>query len=339
MKLKKMSAIALATVAMAYAEDSTFVRNICDTLPSSKTPIADLRLTQVEETLWYGSKDLSKKDSGKVTVYTDYKKLTPFRNQFSRKLPVSIKAGCAETKNNLFVYGEWSSGKWSENSDNNDYATYIMDINQVEFPGYSASNSCNILAMRKGSLPTDGSYKADELMVSRTFELKFDWWYSLASYFVVNTKTEDGKETSVTSYSYGSAVAMDSASAVANAIKSLKVPDSVSKVSIQLLHGVLEDANKVSSSSSVASSSSATPGYSCGVDTRLSCDYQPMQSSSSEETTSLVELRKSLWEKEGTREIRRLDGTRVRNSETLVPGVYYVKGLDGRWKKQVELPR
>jgi hypothetical protein len=177
--------------------------------------------------------------------------------------------------------------------------------------------------------------------------------------------------------SYG----LDSLSSLTNALKSLDIPDSISKIQIHQFHVVLTDPNKnqpvsssseESSSSSVASSSSeksaSSSSYSgagpwnCGDNPLLSCSstYYGSSSSTSKENSSSSYVQTSSSEQEsssseeqstiigrlgvaprvfnGPRELRRLDGSKVKAGESLAPGVYYVKGLDGRWKKQVELP-
>ena len=302
---KKLCLIAFTVAAFSFAGEDTPILNVCDTLGAREVT---LQLQQIEETMWYGSKNLSNSDSVKKTVYEDYQELKPLKDKFNgnTKLPVSITTGCIESRYKLFQYATWSRNHWDLVDDDDDYATMIMDVNQYSFSGYGPTNSYNILAIRKGSLPEDDSYSSDELMVSKTFEFNFDWWYSFALYY------------HGTMYSYASAVAMDSLSAVKNSMKDLEVPDSISKVQLQIFHGVLVDPNKIP----VESSSS-----------------QQESSSSSEETTVLNRMAKSYRIFNGTREVRRLDGSKVKTNEPLVPGVYYVKGLDGRWKKQVELPR
>ena len=90
--------------------------------------------------------------------------------------------------------------------------------------------------------------------------------------------------------------------------------------------------SEAASSSSVVSSSSEEKSSSSDVSSS-----SVEESSSSEGTTALGRLDVAP-RAFNAREIRRLDGTRIKAGEALVPGVYYVKGLDGRWKKQVELP-
>lgn len=345
----KIGVLVLAAIAVSFADEGTYIRNICDSLPFKDPSKVELRLSKLEAISWSGSKDLAHKDSGKVMDYSDdYTKLNPLRDQFKKNLPLSITAGCSETKNNLFKFANWDSRSktWIENDENNDYATCIMDVNIYEFPDFNASNSYNVLALRKGSLPEEDSYTSDELMVSRTFEFNFEWWYSIAMYTELDTikGTDGGISISVRNH-YATSLALDSASALNRSIDSLNVPDSIAKVQYQLIHAVLSDANKIQSSSSAQPTSSASED--CDDDPRLSCGYESNKSSSSmgsssseeEETTLAGGLLKSLRESADVREIRRLDGSRVSSSETLNPGVYYVKGVDGRWKKRIEFPR
>ena len=359
--MKRILWLIMIVVALPFAQEETetYIRNICDTLPKSATPQVELRMAYVDVTQWYGSKDLSKKDSSSVKRYKSYETIKPFRDKkISLSLPYSITASCAETQYNLYKMAQWNEStlSWDLNEDNGDYATYIMDVNMVEFPGYNASNSYNILAFRKGSLPQDESYKADELMVSRTFEFQFDWWYTYVAYTIVSTTSIKWQIKA----SYG----LDSLSSLNNALKTLDAPDSISKIQIHQFHVVLTDPNKkeAASSSSVASSSSeaassssvasSTSETSSSSKVSSSSSSSSKVKSSSSEASSSSEKKSSSSSKKTTaidrlvsmprvfeaREVRRLDGSLVKMGEQLMPGVYYVKGADGRWKKQVELP-
>lgn len=338
--MKRIFCLIMVAMAFSFAQEETetYIRNICDTLPSSATPKVELKMAYVDVGKWYGSKDLSKTDSSSVKRYESYETIKPFRDKkIGLSLPYSITASCAETQYNLYKIAQWNEStlSWDLNEDNDDYATVIMDVNMVEFPGYNASNSYNILAMRKGSLPEDQSYNSDELMVSRTFEFQFDWWYTYAAYTIVSTAS--------TKWSFKSSYGLDSLSSLNNALKSLDIPDSISKIQIHQFHVVLVDPNKnqPESSSSEAESSSSEESNSSieSSSSEESSSSQQESSSSLEETTALNRMAKSYRIFSGTREVRRLDGAKVKANEPLVPGVYYVKGLDGRWKKQVELPR
>ncbi len=300
--MKRILCLIMVAMAFSFAQDEPYIRNICDTLGAKEVT---LQLQQIEETMWYGSKNLFNSDSVKKTVYEGYQELKPLKDKFNgnTKLPVSITTSCTGSRYKLFKYATWSNAHWALVDDDDQYATMIMDINQYTFSGYDPTNSYNILAVRKGSLPEDNSYSGDELMVSRTFEFNFDWWYSLALYYHGN------------GYSYASAVAMDSLSAVKSSMKGLNIPDSVSKVQLQVFHGVLVDPNK------------NQPESSSSVE----------ESSSSEETTVLGRMERTPRVFNDSREVRRLDGSIVKQGESLKPGVYYVRGMDGRWKKNVQL--
>jgi hypothetical protein len=100
-----------------------------------------------------------------------------------------------------------------------------------------------------------------------------------------------------------------------NALKSLDIPDSISKIQIHQFHVVLVDPNK------------NQPESSSSVE----------ESSSSEETTVLGRMERTPRVFNDSREVRRLDGSIVKQGESLKPGVYYVRGMDGRWKKNVQL--
>ncbi|WP_405342986.1 hypothetical protein [Fibrobacter sp.] len=300
--MKRILCLIMVAMAFSFAQEEIFIRNICDTLGGKKV---ELQLQQIEETMWYGSKNLSKSDSVKKTVYKDYQDVNPLKGKFEDAvLPVSVTASCVESRYNLFRYATWSNSHWSLVDDDDDYATMIMDVNQYSYQGYDATNSYNILAIKKGALPENGSYSTNELMVSKTFEFSFDWWYSIALYYVG------------TRYFYASVVALDSLTAVEKSMGGLDVPDSISKVQLQVLHGVLVDPNK-----NLPESSSSEQEI----------------SSSSEGTTALGRMERTPRVFNGAREVRRLDGSVVKQGESLEPGVYYVKGSDGRWKKSVQM--
>ena len=137
----------------------------------------------------------------------------------------------------------------------------------------------------------------------------------------------------------GAAFRLDSAEAVSAALavlnKNENVPDTLSKIQVQVLRPVLTDPNKkaVNSSSSVAESSSSEAKSSSSVVSSSSVEPE-----SSESSTAIGRLQATPRAFGAARAIRRLDGSVVKAGEQLVPGVYYVKGVDGRWKKQVELP-
>ena len=341
--IKKICLVGLMAAAFSFAQEETFIRNICDSLPSSATPKVGLKLDRVEETIWYGSRDLKKTDSVKVNRHADYTTITPIIQKIDLRIPYSVDAGCAVSNYNLFKYGEWGQNtkKWTLNDENDDYGTWIIDVNINKIAGFDSSNSYNVLVVKKGGIPEELSFSSNELMVSRTFEFSFESWQAIVVGRVKKvTETEE-----VTSLLSGSAFRLDSAEAVAAALaafnKNEAVPDSVSKIQVQVLRPVLTDPNKkvANSSSSVAASSSSEAKSSSSVASSASTESSSsVTSSSSDSSTAIGRLETTPRAFGAARAVRRLDGSLVKAGEQLVPGVYYVKGVDGRWKKQVELP-
>lgn len=322
---KKILLVVFAASVASFAGD-TYIRNICDTLSNSSITGSDkkieLSLAYIDEIYWRGSKDLKTVETSNVTHHESFENLKPFRDKFGEIIPVKTKAGCFASTGNPFQYAEWneSQKKWILVEESG-YATNILDVNMDPFAGYDGSNSYNILLLKEGSLPSNDSYNSDEVMVSKTFEFMFERWISQAMYSV-SKETDQGVRTT---YKMNSSVGLDSAETVQRVVSLLEIPETVSNVEVKTYHVVLHNPNV----GQVESSSSANMESSSSVE----------QSSSSEETTGLgrMELTPRIFSK--SREVRRLDGAKVKANEPLVPGVYYVKGLDGRWKKQVELPR
>ena len=371
--MKRILCLIMVAMGFTFAQD-VYVRNVCDTLVLSSSPKIELELAYIDEVLWYGDKNLSKADSVKNSRHQDYFTLEPIFVKYVYKIPYTITAGCVESTNNLYAYAEWnqSQKKWSFKKQDN-YITKILDINIDKVDGYDSTNSYNILVFKEGySLD---SLTSDNMMVSRTLELSFDSWLAIAKYKTVVMVDDSTAATR----SHASVVTrVDSAKAVVDAVEGLDVPDSISKVEVQLFHSVLKDPRETlaESSSSAASSSSSgktssadtlsSSSYSgagpwnCGDNPLLSCSstYYGSSSSTSKENSSSSYVQTSSSEQEssssveqstiigrlgvaprvfnGPREVRRLDGTKVKAGESLVPGIYYVKGLDGRWKKQIE---
>ncbi|MBR4398649.1 MAG: hypothetical protein IKT05_05635 [Fibrobacter sp.] len=341
--LKKLCLVGLAATAFSFAQEETFIRNICDSLPASATPKVGLKLDRVEETIWYGSRDLKKSDSVKVNRHADYSTITPIIQKMDLRIPYSVDAGCTVSNYNLFKYGEWgqNSKKWSLNDENDDYGTWIIDVNINKIAGFDSSNSYNVLVVKKGGIPEELSFSSNELMVSKTFEFAFESWQAIVVGRVKRvTETEE-----VTSLYSGSAYRLDSAEAVTAALaafnKNADVPDSLSKIQVQVLRPVLADPNKkvANSSSSVAVSSSSEAKSSSSDASSSSAKSSSSVAPSSSESAEAIGPQQAKPRTFGmVRAVRRLDGSQVKAGEQLVPGVYYVKGVDGRWKKQVELP-
>lgn len=91
------------------------------------------------------------------------------------------------------------------------------------------------------------------------------------------------------------------------------------------------------SSDDVESSSSENPETSSSEEPETSSSTEE-ESSSSEGPTRLVTLR-SLGEPARIMQVRSLDGTIVKNTGRLAPGVYYVKNSEGKWSRMAVLPR
>ena len=138
---------------------------------------------------------------------------------------------------------------------------------------------------------------SSELLVSRTFELQFDWWYTIAAYKIETTgMNEQGQAFVTESWRMRYSNTMDSLSSVKNTVENLNLPDSVTKIQIHQFHVVLTDPNKnqpvfssealssseAASSSSVVSSSSEEKSSSSDVSSS-----SVEESSSSEGTTAL----------------------------------------------------
>ena len=210
---------------------------------------------------------------------------------------------------------------------------------------YDSSNSYNILVYEEGDELDLDNLTTEKLMVSRTFELSFESWYAIARYLtirVINDTLSSVKQ------HINVAIQLDSASAINAAVADLNVPDSISKVDVQLLHFVLSDSRKIeaeSSSSGEQSSSSEDPISSSSSETTSSSSEvsssssKIVSSSSAKESAAIGWLGGTPRTLNSAREVRRLNGSVVKAGETLQPGVYYVKGVDGRWRKQIELPR
>lgn len=92
------------------------------------------------------------------------------------------------------------------------------------------------------------------------------------------------------------------------------------------------------SSSAQESSSSDKPATSSSGEPEVSSSSAEPESSSSEGTTRLVTM-PALDGSARMLQVRTLDGSIVKNSGSLAPGVYYVKYSNGKWSKMAVLPR
>ena len=94
--------------------------------------------------------------------------------------------------------------------------------------------------------------------------------------------------------------------------------------------------DKVSSSSEKKSSSSSKPASSSSEG--KSSSSKNNKSSSSEKSDRIVAL-ESQDVSRYVVQVRRLDGTVVKNAQRVGPGVYYVKYSDGIWQKKAVLQK
>ncbi|MCQ2104920.1 MAG: hypothetical protein MJZ26_03915 [Fibrobacter sp.] len=340
----KYVAAALMLAATAFAQDKdVYIRNVCDTLPESKKPEVKLALAYVEETTWTTDYKYENEKDKQTTRKKSLDEVVPLRKKFEYGLPVSVTASCSETENNIYEELNWNGSQWDAVYKN--YATVIMDIHGNTVGQFNEENTNNLLLMSLGTLPENNSYKAYEILPSKSYEFQFEWWAVNIVYRTETiTKTENPDGSSKTevhnAYSTKSSLGNDYES-VMKIAKLSSVASSVTDVSFQVLHGVMMDSTKIkpeelfSSSSEATSSSSEEIASSSSVESSSSVSSS---SSSSEVATGIVRLDKRPVQNARS-EMRRLDGTSVKNNEKVVPGVYYVKGADGLWKKQMVLPR
>lgn len=363
---KKVLFVGMLLGVSAWAEESIYVRNVCDTLLHSSFPKVTLKMAYMDETLWKGSKDLKTATSVTQTRHEDIWTLKPSRNT-KYNFPYTVTASCSETYFNDYKYYSWlsssSSGRWEQGS--SDYATVILDIHGNKMNGYDSTNTNNLLVFVEDDFPEDGSYRSGEILASKTYEFQFDWWYASVAYYHVTRRDTvvKGGETKVTTagkYYFGESVGMDSVTVVDQAKKAVAIPDSIKDVTLQVVHGIFMDERKIGLSSSSenevsSSSQSAEPASSenevsssslsaepASSENEVSSSSQLAEPASSDDEyglTSIANL-KSVPKFSGSRlQVRRLDGSLVAPGDAMVPGVYYVKGANGIWKKQMVLPR
>ena len=107
-------------------------------------------------------------------------------------------------------------------------------------------------------------------------------------------------------------------------------------------HGLDESSSSVvgtSSSTKPETSSSAEPGTSSSGDAPASSSSGTEPASSSSEGSTRLVTAPAQGATARVVQVRTLDGSIVKNSATLAPGVYYMKYSDGKWHKTAVLPR
>ena len=387
--LKLVAAIAFAFSVSANAQgDEVFYRNVCDTLASKGHAPVTLAASAIAEYNWDVSVNSGKWNYGtqKTTIHDSFSTLNLIVSEVKKfRFPYSVQADCREMDDAVFNYLTWNKA-WTSLSLPG-FGTYIYDSHALGVPGYDSTNAYNFLIMTDEP-PIDGktTFKAGEILVSKTFEFAFEWWFVGARYGL----------------SYTSSVGHDSLSVLNTIVSTVKkeIPDTLSTVKMQVVKVIMKDAVKSeiveppSSSSSVIpssssqSSSSFEPPKSCSptkssdskpssssFDPPKSCsptkssDSKPSSSSkdessastpssdsdttsdskasssskgpkgsSSSDKTSIEMVRMELVDDEVV-EMRTLDGSLVKNSRNVKPGIYYAKTSRGTWFKKVILPR
>lgn len=420
--MKKFAATAVLAFASAiFAQETTAIQNVCDSLALGGHARIELVPAYIQETNWYGDIRTQRQDSSRTVYHSSYEPLLiNIKKGSTLNVPISIKAECRETEGNNVTFAVWnSSQKWVKD-EVDDYATGIYNIRWLEVPGHDSTNTNNLLAFLPGSIPADYSFQSNQLLFSETFEFAFEWWFVGASY--TETIVHDSLHSTLRHY-YGSSTGNDSLRVLANAVKALKVPDSISTVRLQVLKVVLTDSRKpiqpesssssqspvscssaessssssnivppsssssviksssssapkssssdvqscsstvassssqASSSSKVTSSSSDTPKSSSSA--KPASSSSDAKSSSSAKQSSSSKAKSSSSQKDdssssessrivlsaGTADglrmlqVRRLDGSIVRDGKMLDAGVYYVKYSDGLWRRTAVLSK
>lgn len=392
--------------AMALAQGSgeaTFIRNVCDTLLNKKVTLI---AKTIEESNWYGNPQGNvnnwKTDSVKTKTHASYNTLKLALSDYAQfTVPYSITANCYETKGNTYDYLTWERDHWYRDTIKN-YATYIYDSHNVKSIGtYDSTNANNFLAMAQNKLPDDDAFGPGEILVSRPFELNFEWWFVGLRYELVYDSIIDGVTNRVTRSKFTGAVAYDSLTAFRAAKSAMDqkapIPDTLKTIRIQAVKVTLVDSRKLnsptessssveppkSSSSETPKSSSSEPPKSSSSDKPKSSSAEPPKSSSSQGSTpgtsssadkpksssaespkssssqgsspstsssadkpksssgdsSPIPVVRSEMERNEIVEVRRLDGSVVKNFRAEKPGIYYVKTSGGTWLKKVVLPK
>lgn len=332
----------LSSFLFAENETSMEIHNVCDSLKTGIQPQVKLEVDHVDEITLYENPHTMNLISIKSQKHEAFGSLKMNVKSLSYSVPVSITAECKETLSNIYEYVKWNEG-WSSFSVNN-YASKIFDIHDFAMDGLDENNTYNILAMVENQLPKDNAYSSQNLLISKSYEFAFEFWFAVRSYDEI---IEMDSEKNVKTH-YQSAVSNDSLSLLSLMRKDYSsIPSSVDSVMFQLVKVVLADSRKIvksqtSSSSEVfaESSSSAVLPTSSSVNGPESSSVIPEESSSSGEPTAVFYRLQNVVEvgKDAV-EMRRLDGTVVQNSQNVKPGIYYVKMTNGLWKKKVFLSK
>lgn len=356
---------ALMTVPALYAAEDTPIQNVCDSLSLGETPVIELVPAYIDESNWYGNPKTWAKDSSNAKRHETYETVkVSISSNKSMQLPVSIPASCRELSSQEVKYAKWTTSKTWEPYTEDDVETRIYTMRELAMNGHDETNTYNILAFVPGQIPQDYSFQSHQLLFSATFEFAFEYWFASASFEHKFRNADDSESTVRTSIKYVTSGGNDSLGVVGTVLEGLNIPDTTKSIHIQTLKVVLVDSRKlpqpessssvvVSSSSEEKSSSSIVPVSSSSVEESSSSD-KPATSSSGEPEVSSSSAEPESSSSEGTTrlvtmpaldgsarmvQVRTLDGSIVKNSGNLAPGVYYVKYSNGKWSKMAVLPR
>lgn len=280
-----VAAIAFACFVSANAQgDEVFIRNVCDTLASKGHDPVTLVATDLIETKWVASKKSGNWTHGTATknALNTYDALQPIVKSASFRFPLSIVAGCRATTNIPFRYMAWNDRNWKE--DTLAYNTYIFDSYALSMGDYDSTNTNNFLILVSDPPVEREQYESDEIMISKSFEFAFEWWFAAAE--LKWQKAGGGY-----SMKYYNSAAHDSISAFRTMFESMKaamaksssgIPDTLSTANIQVIKVVLKDSEKTTTIIEPASSSSVVPPSSSSDKPQSSA----VNSSSSSDTPS-----------------------------------------------------
>lgn len=284
MRLFYVSTLVLTVALFAQDPEHTFeIENVCDTLTLGLSPKVTLTAAYIDESNWYGNPHTWVADSTNFKRHESYETLEIKSDKFNYRLPVSITAGCVVSQLNELNYVSWnSSKKWVEKS-NDSYATVIRTMRQMGVGSYDSTNAFNSLAMVVNGLPEDDSYNSGEILISRTYDFAFEWWFVGVSYQLISAVDESSVRII---NRYTNSIAYDSLTAARSAIAALpntNMPDTVRTVRIQAVKVVLTDPRHVveSSSSEQEVSSSSVPSTVSSSSTDVSSSSVPPTVSSS----------------------------------------------------------
>lgn len=305
--MRLFSVVALVAVlsAAAFADEGIEEhRNRCITMESSDKQVT-LVAAPIEETNWYLNPHAAKwvPDSVKTAVHESYKTIEISTQTLGERgrLPLSVTARCRETSNNQFNYATVQSYKnWKENK--REFMTNIFDIHSKPLYGYDSTNAYNVLALiQEGKTDLD-EYEADQILVSRTFEFDFEWWYVGVSFKMAFDTIIDGVQKHgtklITSLSVGYDSLLTFNSAKDNFLHPSNPghvpPDTLKTARVQMIKVSLVDPERLPSSSSVVtqSSSSVVTQSSSSVAGSSGSNDQP-KSSANEPESSASEQPKS----------------------------------------------